>query len=238
MLTKTDILVIVPAFNEAASVGSVLRDLHENGFQVLLVNDGSTDETASVARNTGAQVLDLPYNMGVGGALRAGFQVAVEDAFKAVVQVDADGQHPVEEIELLISEANSTGADMVIGSRFLATHMAMELGATRRIVMWFLAKSASRAASTSITDASSGFRLIREPLLQEFSQAFSANYLGDTYEAIVMAGRGGFVIREVPAGLRERQTGKSSASIVQSVKYTLKGVGIALFRLHLQIVKK
>lgn len=238
MLTKTDVLVIVPALNEAASVGSVLRDLRESGFRVLLVNDGSTDETASIARIAGVPVLDLPYNMGVGGALRAGFQVAVEAAFKAVVQVDADGQHPVEEINHLIREANATSADMVIGSRFLTDHPAMDLGVTRRMVMWFLAKSASRAAATPITDSSSGFRLIQEPLLREFSRDFSANYLGDTYEAIVMAGRGGFVIREVPAGLRERQIGKSSASILQSVQYTLKGIGVALLRLHPRIAKR
>ena len=238
MLTKTEVLIVVPAFNEAASVGSVLRNLRESSFRVLLVNDGSTDDTAGMARNAGVDVLDLPYNMGVGGALRAGFQVAVERGYKAVIQVDADGQHPVEEIELLIRAANSTDADMVIGSRFLSDKVAMDLGLTRRMVMRFLARSASRAAQTSITDSSSGFRLIREPLLSEFSRTFSANYLGDTYEAIVMAGRGGFVIHEIPAGILERQAGRSSASIFQSVQFTLKGIGVALLRLHPRINKE
>lgn len=235
MLTRSDVLVIVPALNEEASIGSVLADLTANGFNVLVVNDGSTDSTATVARACRVDVLDLPYNMGVGGALRAGFQVAVERGYQAVVQVDADGQHPVDSIDRLIAESNASAADMVIGSRFLSRETLMSLSLTRRVVMRYLARAATRAASTPITDSSSGFRLIRNPLLLAFSRSFSANYLGDTFEAVVMAGRGGFKIREIPAPLSERQVGKSSASILQSVRFTLKGVGVALLRLHPRI---
>lgn len=235
MLTRSDVLIIVPALNEEASIGSVLADLTTAGFTVLVVNDGSTDSTSIVARACHVDVLDLPYNMGVGGALRAGFQVAVERGYEAVVQVDADGQHPVDSIDQLIEESNASAADMVIGSRFLSRETLMSLSLTRRVVMRYLAKAATRAASTPITDSSSGFRLIRNPLLRAFSRSFSANYLGDTFEAVVMAGRGGFKIREIPAPLRERQVGKSSASILQSVRFTLKGVGVALLRLHPRI---
>lgn len=235
MLTRSDILIIVPALNEEASIGRVLADLTTGGFNVLVVNDGSTDSTSMVARASGVDVLDLPYNMGVGGALRAGFQVAMDFGYEGVVQVDADGQHPTELIDQLIDEANRSGADMVIGSRFLSEEVLMDLSMTRRVVMRYLARAASRAASSPITDSSSGFRLIRNPLLLAFSRSFSANYLGDTFEAVVMAGRGGFKIREIPAPLRERQIGKSSASILQSVRFTLKGVGVALLRLHPRI---
>lgn len=235
MLTLSDVLIIVPAMNEEASIGNVLTSLTKAGINVLVVNDGSTDSTGTVARSCGVEVLNLPYNMGVGGALRAGFQVAVEQGFEAVVQVDADGQHPIESIERLIDESNASSADMVIGSRFLSDDVLMNLSLTRRIVMRYLARAATRAASTPITDSSSGFRLIRNPLLKAFSQSFSANYLGDTFEAVVMAGRGGFKIREIPALLKERQVGKSSASILQSVRFTLKGVGVALLRLHPRI---
>ena len=96
MLTSDQVLVIVPALNEEASIGRVLGDLKAEGFAVLVVSDGSTDLTADISRQSGALVLDLAYNMGVGGALRAGFQVAVERGFEAIVQVDADGQHPVQ----------------------------------------------------------------------------------------------------------------------------------------------
>jgi glycosyltransferase involved in cell wall biosynthesis len=235
MLSRSDILIIVPALNEEASIGIVVRDLMDANFDVLVVNDGSTDRTGEVARSLGARVLDLPYNMGVGGALRAGFQVAVERGFEAIVQVDADGQHPVALIDELLAEANSSGAHMVVGSRFLTEDLEMSLTATRRLVMKFLAASATRAASTKITDSSSGFRLIRNPLLEQFSRSFSANYLGDTYEALVAAGRGGFTIREIPAPLRERMAGRSSASVLQSVQFTLKGIGVSMLRLHPQI---
>ena len=232
MLRKDNTLVIVPALNEEGSIGQVLSELSRSGFQTLVVNDGSTDRTSEVARNHGAMVLDLAYNMGVGGALRAGFQVAVAYGYEAVIQVDADGQHPVTSIESLIIESNSSGAHLVIGSRFISHDTTMDVTGTRRLAMRLLAKSASRATGTTITDSSSGFRLIRNPLLREFSRSFSANYLGDTYEALISAGRAGYKVCEIPAAMRQRAVGKSSASVVQSVQFTLKGLGVSVLRLH------
>jgi len=235
VLTRENVLIVVPALNEELSLGFVLDNLHLQAFSVLVVNDGSTDETSSVARRHGAKVLDLPFNMGVGGALRAGFQVAVDRGFQAVIQVDADGQHPTDSIDRLIDEANATGAHLVLGSRFRADDTTMGVASTRRLVMRVLAWSASRATKTEITDSSSGFRLIREPLLCQFSQSFSANYLGDTYEALISAGRAGYVVREMPAAMKERVIGVSSASVLQSIQFTLKGLSVALLRLHAQV---
>lgn len=235
MLTSDQVLVIVPALNEEASIGRVLGDLKSEGFAVLVVSDGSTDLTAHISRQSGALVLDLAYNMGVGGALRAGFQVAVERGFEAIVQVDADGQHPVQSIRGLIAAANSSGAHMVIGSRFISSDTTMEVGLARRFVMRLLARSASRATRTSITDSSSGFRLIRNPLLTQFSVEFSANYLGDTYESVISAGRAGYRVTEVPAPMGDRTAGVSTASWVHSVQSTLKGLGVSTFRLHSRI---
>ena len=113
MLDKSNVLVMVPALNEEASVGQVLADLQDNGFHVLLISDGSLDETANIGRRVGVKVLELPINLGVGGALRAGFKFAVLRGYRAVVQVDADGQHPVEEIENLIRATNEQDAHMV-----------------------------------------------------------------------------------------------------------------------------
>ena len=232
MLDKSNVLVMVPALNEEASVGQVLADLQDNGFRVLLISDGSLDETANIGRRVGVKVLELPINLGVGGALRAGFKFAVLRGYRAVVQVDADGQHPVEEIENLIRATNEQDAHMVIGSRFLMDEMTMEVSGIRRLAMRVLSRTASSATGTSITDSTSGFRLIQQPLLGEFAQQFANNYLGDTYESVISAGRGNYKVVEIPAGLLPREHGESTASTGSAVKFTLKGLGVATLGLH------
>ena len=234
-LAVNDVLIIVPAFNEERSLPAVLKDLHRGDHPHVVVSDGSTDRTAAVARQCGSRVLNLPLNLGVGGALRAGFRHAVANGYQAVIQIDADGQHPVEAISSLIDTANSSDAHMVIGSRFISEGTTMDVAHTRRLVMRVLAWSASRAAGTTITDASSGFRLIKSPLLEQFAHQFPNNYLGDTYEAVVSAGRAGYRVVQVPAALRPRQHGESTASVSQAVRFTLKGLGVAVMQLHLRL---
>ncbi|NBO57289.1 MAG: glycosyltransferase family 2 protein, partial [Actinobacteria bacterium] len=112
------VLVVVPAFNEAESLGSVVSRIREFGFQVVVVDDGSEDQTSDVARAAGARVLTLPINLGVGGALRCGFRYAIESGFVVVVQCDADGQHSPDHISSLIQALTESGASLVIGSRF------------------------------------------------------------------------------------------------------------------------
>jgi len=235
LITPANTLVVVPALNEESSLASVIAEIKSCGYEVLVINDGSTDGTADVARASGARLLDLPINLGVGGALRAGFKYACERNFQAVVQVDADGQHPADEIVQLLNEANASGAHLVIGSRFLSDGTSMEVGRVRRFVMRLLARSATNATQSPITDATSGFRIIQQPLLTEFSRTFAVNYLGDTYEALIAAGRAGYVVREIPAALRPRQNGESTASLVQAVTFTLKGLAVSALRIHPRI---
>lgn len=234
-LTNRDVLVVIPALNEQKTIGLVVQQVQTAGFDVLVVSDGSTDETATVSRVAGARVMELPINLGVGGALRAGFKFAVRHGYKAVVQVDADGQHPVQAITDLMDCANAENADLVIGSRFLSTHTTMEVSGARSFAMKRLASSASRAAHTRITDATSGFRLIREPLLTEFSRNFASNYLGDTYEAIISAGRAGYRIREIAAPIAPRMEGQSSASTFQASVYTAKCLFNSVLHFHLRL---
>ena len=234
-VSKENTLIIVPAFNEAGSISEVLTELKSFNYHVLVVSDGSSDTTSDIARSMGVRVLDLPLNLGVGGALRAGFRLAVKEKYTAVVQVDADGQHPADEIINLIMAANDNRAQLVIGSRFLSDGTSMNVGATRRLVMRILANSSSKATGTHITDTTSGFRIICEPLLTKYSKSFPTNYLGDTYEAVVAAGRSGYKVIEIPAALHERTSGQSTASIAQSVRFTIKGIVIALLRIHQRI---
>ena len=235
VISKENTLVIVPAFNEAGSISDVLTELKSFNYQVLVVSDGSSDGTSDISRSMGIRVLDLPLNLGVGGALRAGFRFAVKEKYSAIVQIDADGQHPAGEIENLIVAANGNQAQLVIGSRFLSDGTSMKVGIVRRLVMRVLARSSSRATGTNITDTTSGFRIICEPLLTKYAMSFPTNYLGDTYEAVVAAGRSGYKVIEIPAAMRERTAGESTASIAQSVRFTVKGLIVALLRLHRRI---
>ena len=229
------VLVVIPAWNEEASVGAVVAGVRAQGFAVLVVDDGSTDGTLAAARRAGARAVRLPVNLGVGAALRCGFRYAVERGYDAVVQVDADGQHPLESIPVLVDQARATGAHLLTGSRFASAHAGMRVTRLRRLVMWILARSASRATGTRVTDASSGFRVIREPLLSQFARSFPMHYLGDTYEAMVTAGRAGYVVREVPITMRERSHGSSSVSPMQATSLTLRAAVVAGARLHFPV---
>lgn len=226
-------LVVVPALNEAATVANVVASVRSAGFDVLVVNDGSTDDTSALAAGAGAAVVDLPFNLGVGAALRCGFKYAVRNGYSTVVQCDADGQHPVKHISALITAADETGAHMVIGSRFAAdAGSSMVLHPLRRLAMWTLSSSASRATGTKITDASSGFRVIRGDLLRQLSLHLPTYYLGDTYEAVIAAGRAGYRVREIPAPLSERTHGKSSAGTLRATKLTARAFATAALHIH------
>jgi glycosyltransferase involved in cell wall biosynthesis len=201
----------------------------------VVIDDGSRDSTAKKAEEAGASVIRLPYNLGVGGALRLGFKYAIKHGFDSVVQIDADGQHPVNEIRHLIAVAERTNSDMVIGSRFHTGTPTMHVGFVRRFAMVVMAHMATRATGSTMTDVTSGFRVIREPLLGAFSEKFAANYLGDTFEAVVAAGRGGYRVIETEATLRPRQIGQSSASPLQAATFSIKALVVAVLHLHPRI---
>jgi glycosyltransferase involved in cell wall biosynthesis len=226
------VLVVVPAWNEQASIAKVVSELKTRGFDVLVIDDGSTDKTSFIARQSGAITMRLPFNLGVGGALRCGFKYAVQHGYEAVVQCDADGQHPVDHIESLIATATEGNFHMVIGSRFLNDEGKMKLSLIRRLAMRILSRSASRACKTLITDATSGFRVITVPLLNELAEKLPAYYLGDTYEALVSSGRAGYRIREIPAPLMEREHGKSSAHPVKAARLAVKAILSAILHVH------
>ena len=227
------VLAIVPAYNEEQSVGEVVEGLLRAGLTVLVVDDGSRDGTASAARRAGASVLELPTNLGVGGALRAGIAHAVSIGFRAVIQCDADGQHPAEEVAKLVEISRRSNAHLLIGSRFLASGSRSGVPVARRIAMLSLAVLGSRAAQRSLTDPTSGLRIIREPLLGEVARHLPRHYLGDTFELAVSAGRTGYAIEECPVAMRERLHGRSSASVAAAVGLTLRAILVVVLGAHL-----
>lgn len=230
---RGQVLVIVPALNEERSVGTVAEDLIINGFDVLVIDDGSTDRTRDLALQAGATVVSMPYNTGVGGALRTGLRFAAINGYRTVVQCDADGQHPVAHITDLLAVLVDGTCDMVIGSRFAngrAEHMSVS--PIRRLAMWTLATSASRAVGVRITDVTSGFRAWQGDLIFALADHLPAYYLGDTYEAVVAAGRAGYRVREIPAPISERLYGTSSASQLRAAQLTARAFATSVLRLH------
>ncbi len=238
MIQTSEVLVVIPAFNESSTIAKVVSGVFESGFSCVVVDDGSDDSTALIAKQAGAAVLPLPFNVGVGGALRCGFRYAVENGYLAVIQCDADGQHHSRHFQDLISCVNTTNADFVLGSRFRSTDNTLDPHIVRRFAMWWLARVASRATGRRITDSTSGFRLIRRPLLDELAEHLPEYYLGDTFETLVVVGRAGYSVEEIGTAMSPRQSGVSSASNGRAIALIGKSLTTVLLRLHFQIMKK
>lgn len=206
------LLVIVPAWNEREALPGVLAELAASlpHADVLVVNDGSTDGTAEVARASGtAMVLDLPLNLGVGGAMRAGYRFAAREGYDAAVQVDADGQHDPADVARVVASLDELGADVVIGARFAGVGSYTVRG-PRRWAMQVLSAVLSRSAGTRLTDTTSGFRASNRRAILLFADEYPAEYLGDTVESLVIACRAGLVVRQVGVEMRARSGGVPS----------------------------
>jgi len=226
------VLVVVPAWNERTSVGWVVRDVrtHHPDMDVLVVDDGSGDDTTAVATAAGAAVCRLPFNLGVGGAMRAGYRYALREGYDAVVQVDADGQHDVTYLPALLAALDD--ADVVVGARFAGEGDYAARG-PRRWAMRLLATVLSWLAHRPLDDVTSGFRAVNRRGIQLFATHYPAEYLGDTVESLVIAVRTGCRIAQVPVAMRERTTGQASQSTLRSVLYLSRAVvalGLALVR--------
>ncbi|MEV6607384.1 glycosyltransferase family 2 protein [Kutzneria sp. NPDC051319] len=219
-------LIVMPAWNEEEAVGDTVREVFAAlpEADVLVVDDGSSDRTAQVARAAGAKVLELPINLGVGGAMRAGFRYAVRHDYDAAVQVDADGQHNPLEVRDLLAKLDE--ADIVIGARF-AGEGDYQVRGPRKWAMKVLAFVLSRLAGTKLTDTTSGFKATGRRALPLFAENYPVEYLGDTIESLVIACRAGCKIVQVPAHMRERRAGTPSHSPWKASIYLFRA-GFAL----------
>lgn len=203
------VLVIIPAFNEHEALPGTLAELAATvpSYDVVVIDDGSSDDTAEVAERLGATCLRLPFNLGIGGALRTGFRYAVDNGYSRAIQFDADGQHDASQISAILSPLDD-GADMVIGSRFAGVG-DYRVGRSRGLAMGFLRWSIQRLAGRKFTDTSSGFRSFDRGVLEMFAVDYPIEYM-DSVEALVLACRAGFDVREVPVTMRERMGGQAS----------------------------
>ena len=217
------ILVIIPAFNEADNIGRVIDELQTEmpRFHILVVDDGSTDSTAELVRGKMVTCLSLPFNIGYSGALQAGYKYAVHHDYDLVILFDGDGQHIAAEIGKLHAVQHETGADIVIGSRFIRTggyrHSFVRMLGTRLFRYLIMA-----ICRVTIHDPTSGFQLIKRGAFERYSRMHNFPYFPDANIIIEML-LNEFKIAEVQVNMRQREFGLSMHNgILNPVKYTIK----------------
>ncbi len=217
-MTSGRALVAIPAWNERGSIADVIAKVREHrpDADILVVNDGSTDDTAILAEEAGATVVSLPFNVGVGGAMRTAFLYAKREGYSALVQVDADGQHDPADLDSVLDGLDQ--ADVVVGTRFHPDSMYF-VGGPRRWAMVLLSKTLSRMNKGTISDPTSGFRSAGPKAISLFAVDYPADYLGDTVGSLAIAIRNGLVIHETPVTMYFRQTGRPSKNAVWSALY-------------------
>lgn len=214
-------LVIIPAFNEEQNIKCVVDSINSSGLDVdiVVVNDGSRDDTSRVAREAGARVIDLPINLGIGGAVQAGFLYAYQMDYDAAIQVDGDGQHDVKDLSKLIIAIENEEADVIIGSRFVEKS-DYKPSIARNLGINFFSKLVSILIRYRVTDTTSGYRCINKKAISLFAQYYPMDY--PEVEAIVYAHKMGLRIKEIPVDMNPRLSGKSSISLLNGLYYLIK----------------
>ncbi len=218
--TRNRFLVIVPAFNERASIGELVRHLRRRlpEFDVLVIDDGSTDGTKHCIADN-AYVVTLPFNLGIGGAMQTGYRYAHIHGYELAVQVDGDGQHPPREVRKLVNHLNQSGADMVIGSRFVAGGRYRQ-SPLRWIGIAFLSRMIGILAGRRIYDCTSGFRVANRRIINAFAHWYPDDY--PEPEVVLLLQRGGFRLEEVSVTMRQRRGGRTSIGLFAGVFYVIK----------------
>lgn len=214
------LLIIVPAFNEEAAVGRVVESVHEvlPGVPVLVIDDCSIDSTVVVARAAGARILALPHHLGLGGCVQAGYKLAYELGYQYVIRLDGDGQHDARDIPRILEALETSGCQMVIGSRFLADNGSRSSRA-RELGIRFFRLVLRPILGKPVHDPTSGFVGVNRSALEVFSKSFPLEY--PEIEALVVLQRKAFRFQEVPCKMRPRTTGRSSITAMKSLYYIL-----------------
>lgn len=220
-------LVIVPAYNEVASIADVVKGLFQTipDFDIIVIDDGSIDGTAEAVPE-GADVIRLPFNLGIGGAMQTGYRYAAIHGYDLAIQVDGDGQHLPSEVLKLVDHLEKNNLDMVIGSRFIEPR-SYKQSFTRMTGIYALRGVLfALTAGKTITDCTSGFRAVNRNVINCFAHWYPEDY--PEPEVVLLLIRSGFDLAEVPVEMAQRYGGKTSISFWRGVFYTIK-VSAALF---------
>lgn len=215
------VLVIIPAYNEQHTIKSVVRriEICVPHADILVINDGSKDATSKEARETVANVIDLPYNLGIGGAMQTGYLYAKNNNYDIAVQVDADGQHDPKYIKDLIEPVINDRADVVVGSRYV-NKTGYQSSACRRIGILFFSFLVSLLINQKVKDTTSGFRAVNRKVIEYYADHYPTDY--PEVDVLVKLKKRNFRIVELPVKMLERQGGKSSITALRSVYYMIK----------------
>lgn len=237
---KPNILVIVPCFNEQGAIAGVVRDLvavrQREGYKldVLVVNDCSTDKSMDIIRTLPCLYLNLPVNLGIGGAMHSGYRYAYLHGYDIAVQMDGDGQHPADELPTVLEPILKQEADISIGSRFI-NREGFQSSFSRRVGIKYFRWLNQLLIGKTIHDSTSGFRAFNQRTI-----AIANNYYPDEYpepESIVQFGLQGLRIKEVPVRMRHRQEGVSSINTSRAFYYMLK-VSLGILFMYFRLVNK
>ena len=225
-------LVIIPAYNESGNIDKTINDIKQNApdFDYVIINDCSTDKTLGVLRKKGYNYLNLPINLGIGGAVQTGYRYAYYHGYDMAVQFDGDGQHNAAYLEKMAEVLVETDSDMVIGSRFIEKEGFQSSG-LRRVGIGFFTKLIKMLTKKVITDPTSGMRIVNRRLLEVFTNDYPKDY--PEPESTVTALSKGYKITEIPVKMNEREEGASSISNLKGVYYMIKvSIAIIIARLN------
>ncbi len=226
-------LVIIPAYNEEHTIGDVVKGVKAlgSGYDVIVINDNSSDKTSEKATGAGAKVLQLSCNLGIGGAVQTGYKYALAEGYDACVQVDGDGQHPTREISTLVEALFENGYDIVIGSRFVE-RTSYEISFMRDLGIRILSCFLRMTTGLVVKDPTSGFRAINRKALALFASQYPQDY--PEPESLVFAHKKQFRVREVSIEMKNRMHGISSITPVRAAYY----MGKVLLAMFIDLFKK
>jgi glycosyltransferase involved in cell wall biosynthesis len=213
------VLLIIPAYNEEESILNVVRTVERAGYDYVVVNDGSHDDTAKICRRHGINFVDLFYNLGIGGAVQTGHLYALQHGYDVDVQFDGDGQHDIGCVPVLLEHINQ-GSDLVIGSRFLEQTAGFQSTGLRRFGIRWLSGCIRHVSGLSVTDPTSGFRACGRRAIRLFAGDYPIDY--PEPESIVVAHNHGLQVSEAPVVMHERQGGTSSINLRRGAYYMIK----------------
>lgn len=224
-------LIIIPAYNEEDAIAHTVARIREKApdFDYVIINDCSTDRTLAICRENGFHVVNLPINLGIGGAVQTGYRYALENGYDIAVQMDGDGQHDPAYLQAVVAPVLAGHLDMCIGSRFI-TKEGFQTSFMRRVGIRFLSSLLHVLTGCKVLDVTSGYRACGKALTARFAQRYAQDY--PEPEAILRAVCEGYKVGEVPVVMAERQGGKSSINALKSVYYMVKvSLSLVIYRL-------